>query len=59
MIMKLKKVLLIDDDDTVNFINRRLIEKSAIADKIVSKTSALEALDILTNEAEKGGGHSN
>jgi len=52
--MKLKKVLLIDDDETVNFINRKLIEKSAIAEEIISKNNALKALEDLKKEMVLG-----
>jgi CheY-like chemotaxis protein len=45
--MKLKKILLIDDDDTVNFISKKLIEKSGFAETIVAKNSGREALDYL------------
>jgi len=52
--MKLKKVLLIDDDDTVNFINRKLIEKSALAEEIVVQRSVLTALEVLRSEVGQG-----
>ena len=52
--MKLKKVLLIDDDDTVNFISKKLIEKSGLANEIVARNSVLEALDVLKSEAKAG-----
>lgn len=45
--MKLKKILLIDDDDTVNFISKKLIEKSGISETILAKSSGQEALDYL------------
>ena len=52
--MKLKKVLLIDDDDTVNFISKKLIERSGLADEIVVHNKAQEALDTLKDEVERG-----
>lgn len=52
--MKLKKVLLIDDDDTVNFINKNMIERSGITNEIIVKNSVLEALADLKREAKEG-----
>ena len=52
--MKLKKVLLIDDDDTVNFINRKLIERSDLTEEIVVQSSVLTALEVLRSEVDQG-----
>ncbi|MCP4458181.1 MAG: response regulator [Cytophagales bacterium] len=52
--MKLKKIFLIDDDDTVNFISKRLIQRFEITDEIVAKNSVLEALDVLKVDAKNG-----
>ena len=40
-------ILLVNDNDTDNFISKTLLEKSNIAKKITIKTSAKEALDYL------------
>jgi CheY-like chemotaxis protein len=47
MITKLNNVLLVDDDEATNFINRRIIEKSGITDHIEVAYNGLEALDYL------------
>jgi CheY-like chemotaxis protein len=44
---KLNSVLLVDDDEATNFINRRIIEKSGIADHIEVTYNGKEALDYL------------
>jgi CheY-like chemotaxis protein len=44
---KLNSVLLVDDDEATNFINRRIIEKSGIADHIEVTYNGREALDYL------------
>ncbi len=46
---KLKYVLLIDDDDTVNFINQVVIKKADITDNIITALNGKEALDFLEN----------
>lgn len=45
--MKVKNVLLIDDNDIDNYVNNHIIRKSKIADKITVKKSAVEALEYL------------
>ncbi|WP_419213173.1 response regulator [Maribacter sp. X9] len=42
--MNLKKILLVDDSEMDNFINKTIIEKTKIPVAIQIKTSALEAL---------------
>ena len=49
---KLNCILLIDDDGPTNFIHERIIRLSDCARKIVTKQSALEALEYLTSKEE-------
>lgn len=46
--MKLNSVLLVDDDEATNFINRRIIEKAGITDHIEVTYNGKEALDYLS-----------
>lgn len=50
---------MIDDDDSSNFINKRIIEKAGITDVIETTLNGQEALDFLTNSGkyEKAPGH--
>jgi CheY-like chemotaxis protein len=50
--MRIKKVLLIDDNNVDMYINKHIISKFKIADTIVEKTSAIDALDYLSNQGE-------
>jgi CheY-like chemotaxis protein len=47
--MKLKEIMLVDDNDIDNYITKVIIEKENIAESIVVKSSSLEALDYLKN----------
>jgi CheY-like chemotaxis protein len=44
---KLPAVLLVDDDQTTNYLNRLLLEKLAITDHILVARDGREALDLL------------
>jgi len=44
---KLPAVLLVDDDQTTNYLNRLLLEKLAVADHILVAHDGREALDLL------------
>ena len=46
MSRKLKSILLIDDNPDDNFYHERVINKSNAAEKVLTKTSAKEALDL-------------
>lgn len=46
--MKIKHVLLIDDNDMDNYISNHIISKNNIAEKISVKTSAMDALEYLS-----------
>ncbi|MEM9671438.1 MAG: response regulator [Cyclobacteriaceae bacterium] len=45
-------VLLIDDNDTDNFISRRVIELTEFAQRVVVKSSGQQALDYLQEHAQ-------
>ncbi len=51
---KLQKVLLVDDDDIVNSINKVIIQHAKFADEIVSETIASRAIDYIKSQKEKG-----
>ncbi|SNC63671.1 Response regulator receiver domain-containing protein [Hymenobacter gelipurpurascens] len=46
---KLTCTMLVDDDQTTNYLNRKLLERLAISDRILVAHNGQEALDILTN----------
>ena len=46
---KLSGVLLIDDDDTTNFLNRRLLERLEVTDSIRTFVNGKQAFDYLYN----------
>lgn len=48
--MKIKNILVIDDNAIDNHINKHVLTISNIAEKITVKTSALEALEYLKNK---------
>ncbi len=50
---KLKRVLLVDDDDDANHIQERLIKKHGFAEKIDKVWNGLEALDYLNRCIEQ------
>ena len=52
MIKKLKCILLIDDNPDDNFYHERVINKLNAAEKVLSKTSAKEALDFLKEKKD-------
>ena len=50
--MKVKHVLLIDDNDIDNYVNNHIITKSKITEKITVKKSAIAALEYLKSIEE-------
>ena len=50
MRQKIPTVLLVDDDEAVNFINERVLRKTGVADRIVAVTGGQEALDYIVGE---------
>lgn len=49
---KLNSILLIDDDEGTNFINKRVIQKADIAEEVVTTYNGSEALDYLCNQGQ-------
>ena len=49
---KLNSILLIDDDEGTNFINKRVIQKADIAEEVVTTYNGSEALDYLCNQGK-------
>ncbi len=52
MNMKLEKVLLIDDSDIDNMVNKKVVERTGLATNVVVKNSASSALNFLKEVAE-------
>tara|TARA_R110000868_G_scaffold84133_1_gene237349 strand:- start:118 stop:516 length:399 start_codon:yes stop_codon:yes gene_type:complete len=50
--MKLKEILLIDDNYVDNYISQIILEKEDLSETITVKLSAMEALDYLKNKVE-------
>jgi CheY-like chemotaxis protein len=53
---KLPCILLIDDDQTTNYLNRKLLEKLDVSDKILVALNGQEAIDLLLTECQEVGG---
>jgi CheY-like chemotaxis protein len=51
---KLNCILLVDDNDSDNFIHKRIIEKSGIANHIEIAMNGKEALDFLVSQGKTG-----
>ena len=45
--------LLVDDDDTTNFLNRRLFERMAVTDTVLVAGNGQQALDLLSTHCEQ------
>ncbi|KAA3440324.1 response regulator [Rufibacter hautae] len=50
----LNLIMLVDDDDTTNFVNKRLLTKLGVAKEILVKKNGAEALEYLQNSAKNG-----
>lgn len=50
---KLPCLLLVDDDQATNFLNRRLLEKLAVADTLLVALNGQEALDIMVTRCRE------
>lgn len=48
----MKRIVLIDDDSSTNFLNRLVIEKSELVDEILTFESGKEALDYFKGRIE-------
>jgi len=51
---KIRNIVLIDDSEADNFLNKRVIVKAAIAENITTFIEAKEALDYLGNKIDEG-----
>ncbi len=51
---KLACVLLVDDDETANFLNQSLLEDLAVAGQILVAHNGMEALDVLQKQCSQG-----
>ena len=49
---KLPSILLVDDDATVNFLNRRLLLRLEVADQVLVAGNGREALDLLRTHCQ-------
>lgn len=47
----MKRIVLIDDDATTNYLNKMIIERSELVDEVLSFDSAQEALDYFSVNA--------
>lgn len=52
MIQKLKKILLIDDNEADNYLHRLIISEAGVAEHIVDQPDGIKALEYLKAEAE-------
>ncbi|MBD0298239.1 MAG: response regulator [Flavisolibacter sp.] len=50
---KLKSILLVDDDDTTNFVNQLLLEDLEVSDKILVANNGLEALQLIGEQCRE------
>ncbi|MDP5062411.1 MAG: response regulator [Maribacter sp.] len=50
--MKLKEIMLVDDNSIDNYVSKIVTEKENIAETITVKSSAIEALDYLKTKAD-------
>jgi CheY-like chemotaxis protein len=53
---RLRRILLVDDDETTNLLNKRLLSKMNVADNIDIAFDGLEALGFLVNKLESPNG---
>lgn len=51
---KLPCVLLVDDDDTANFLNESLLEDMAVAETILVAYNGVEALKVIQEQCNEG-----
>ena len=52
---KLNCVLMVDDSEPTNYVNKKIVEKTGIAERVVTVESGFEALEFLKEEADKEG----
>jgi CheY-like chemotaxis protein len=49
---KLSCTLLVDDDDTTNYLNRKLLEKLAVTDKLLVAANGQQALELVVRHCQ-------
>ncbi|WP_420319088.1 response regulator [Ekhidna sp.] len=49
----MKRIVLIDDDETTNYLNKLIIERAALVDEVVSFDSAQDALNFFSNNQDE------
>ena len=51
---KIKAIMLVDDDDSTNFYNKRMVKKTGLVDKIIVKNNGQDAIDYLIQADANG-----
>ncbi len=51
---KLRKILLVDDDEHTNFLNQAIIRHAKFAEEVVAQMTASEALEYIRNQESDG-----
>ncbi|MEP0985170.1 response regulator [Ekhidna sp.] len=49
----MKRIVLIDDDDTTNYLNKLIIERSQLVDEVLSFDTAEKALDFFSHQGSQ------
>lgn len=49
---KIASVLLVDDDQTVNYLNKKLLERTGVASQVLVALNGQEALDLLATHCQ-------
>ena len=52
---KLNCVLLVDDSEPTNYVNKKIVEKTGITERVVTVESGFEALEFLKQESSQDG----
>jgi CheY-like chemotaxis protein len=52
---KLACILLVDDDNTTNFVNRMLLEDLAVTEKVIEAKNGQEAIKFLQEQSQNNG----
>lgn len=50
---KISSILLVDDDETTNFVNQMLLEDMGVADQILVATNGEEAISLIKSQCAK------
>ena len=52
---RLRKILLVDDDEHTNFLNKAIIRHAKFADEVIAQMTASEALEYIRDQHLEGG----